>query len=222
MTRGIYRSGIVQCGVVAVALLLAVAPRAAHAANVLANPGFETPSAAAGDVAITPGATSWNGFGGAFITTSTHNGGAQAGKAFGNPGGMFQDFAASPGQLWQGTVFAENFANDALAGPQGAFINIEWHNATGAQISFLSTPIVNSASPTNVWTPGAVQGIAPAGTTTARLVLLSGPFTGLPGTAGGAAFFDDATFQVVPEPATGGFVLLVGGLTLVRRRRQIA
>src|SRR5439155_17914610 len=132
--------------------------------------------------------------GGAFVTASTQHTGAQAGKAFGNPGGMFQDFAAAPGQSWQGTVFAENFSGDPLAGPQGGFINIEWHDATGAQISFLSTPVVNSATPSNTWTLGTVSGTAPTGTAFARLVLLSGPYTGLPGTAGGAAYFDDATF----------------------------
>jgi hypothetical protein len=219
--RGILRSSYVQCGAVVAAMFVgaAGAPSAARAANVLANPGFETPSAAAGDVGIAPGSSSWNGFNGAFITAATQHTGAQAGKAFGNPGGMYQDFAATPGQTWSGTVFAENLASDPLAGPQGGFINIEWHDAANNTISFLSTPIVNSASPTNTWTLGSVSGVAPAGTTTARLVLLSGPYTGLPGNAGGAAYFDDATFQIVPEPASLGAAVLLGGMALIRRRR---
>ena len=64
------------------------------------------------------------------------------------------------------------------------------------------------------WYPGSE-----GGTATARLVLLSGPYTGLPGNAGGAAFFDDATFSIVPEPASVGAVMLFGALGLVRRRR---
>src|SRR4051794_29600021 len=96
--RWFQRSSFVQCGAVMAATLFMGAATAR--ANVLLNPGFETPSAAAGDVGVAPGTSSWNGFNGAFITAATQRTGAQSGKAFGNPGGMYQDFAAAPGQTW--------------------------------------------------------------------------------------------------------------------------
>jgi len=186
--------------------------------NVLVNPGFESPDASAGDQYALVGTSGWNGFNGAYITQTTKESGLQSFKAFGSPGGAFQDFAASAGQVWQGSVSSENFSADPLIGQQGTFINIEWHDSGGNVISFLSTPIANSTSPTDTWLPGTVSGTAPAGTTTARLVLLSGPYTGIGTGAGGAGFFDNASFSVVPEPAALS-LLAVAGLLSLRRQR---
>jgi hypothetical protein len=204
------------CGVVlTVAMLGATSARG----NVLVNPGFEAPDASAGDQYAVGGPTvGWAGFNGAFITATTKETGLQSFKAFGNPGGAFQEFPAAPAQVWSGTVKSENFSGDPLVGQQGTFINIEWFNSTGGQISFLSTPIVNSLTPFDTWITGNVSGTAPAGTATARLVLLSGPYTGIGSGAGGAGFFDNASFVVVPEP--GSLCLLgIAGLLSLRRSR---
>src|SRR5688572_767377 len=168
--------------------MLAIAPAWG---NLIVNPGFEAPDASGGDQYAIVGTSGWTGFNGAYITQITKESGLQSFKAFGNPGGAFQDFAASAGQIFQGSVSSQNFSGDPLIGQQGTFINIEWRDGGGNVISFLSTPIANSLSPSDTWLSGTVQGTAPAGTTVARLVLLSGPYTGIGSGAGGAGFFDN-------------------------------
>src|SRR5689334_5555715 len=195
---------------------------AASASAALTNPGFETPDASAGDVFATVGNSGWNGFNAAFITTTTKHTGNQSLKTFGAPGGAFQDFDTTPGTTWTGTVFGENLSTDPMTGTQAGFINIEWHSGTaanpGPQISFVSTKVVDSTSAFDTWFQGTVTDTAPVGGTVARLVLLSGPFNGS-GNGGGATFFDDATFNAVPEPASMA-VLGLGAIGLAARRRR--
>jgi len=200
---------------IAAIAMLATAPAFG---NVLVNGGFESPDATGGDQYAIVGTSGWTGFNGAYITQTTKESGLQSFKAFGNPGGAFQDFPASAGEVWKGTVDSQNFSGDALTGQQGTFINLEWHDSGGGQISFLSTPIANSLSPMDTWIPGTVQGTAPAGTSFVRLVLLSGPYTGIGAGAGGAGFFDNASFDIIPEPATLSLLPLAGLLSLRRRR----
>jgi hypothetical protein len=183
----------------AVALVCMVVPAAA--ANMLANPGFENPVLAGGD---TFGAVGWNVFGGGTFTikTSPHSG-DNAFKTFGQTSGAFQDFAATPGQLWQGSAWVLNPSFDAMAGAQIATANIEWRDASLNLISFLaSAPPITAATPQGNNAAGYTQvnvaGLAPPGTATARFVLLTGAFAGA---GGGAPFFDDASFGQVPEPA---------------------
>ena len=186
--------------------------------NLLVNPGFEAPDASAGDQYAITGSSGWNGFNGAYITATTKETGLQSFKAFGSPGGAFQDFPAFAGQTWLGMVDSEKFSADPLVGQQGTFINIEWHDSGGGLISFLSTPIANSTSTPDVWIPGSVSGTAPAGTSFVRLVLLCGPYTGIGTGSGGAGFFDNASFDVVPEPGTLSLLAIAGLLSLRRRR----
>jgi hypothetical protein len=194
------------------------------ATNVLINPGFEQPDASGGDQYAIGGAViGWLGFNGAYMTATTKESGNQSFKAFGSPGGAYEDFPASPGDVWTGTVDSENFSADPLIGQQGTFINIEWHDGGGGLISFLSTPIANSTSPTDTWLPGVVSGTAPAGTATARIVMLCGPYTGIGTGSGGAGFFDNATFSVAqaPEPASLAAAFVgFAGLALRRARAR--
>lgn len=210
---------IATCWAVAwLALGFAAAPAAA--ANLLANPGFEIPALAGGDVF---GATGWNVFGGGTFTIklSPHSG-SNAFKTFGVTSGAFQDFPAVPGQPWQGSAWVLNPSFDAMAGAQIATANIEWRDAGGGLIAFeTSTPAINSSTPTGStaadYTLVNVAGIAPPNTATARFVLLTGAF-GAPG--GGAPFFDDASFELVPEPTSLGLLALgaIGCLATLRRR----
>ena len=180
-------------------------------ANLLTNPGFEDPSAAPG--VEYAGATGWTDFGGVFTITEAVLGsagahtGEQALKVFGGIAGVYQEFGASEGELWGGSVWALNDSVDLMTGGQVAAINIEWHGAGGfIEATFGET--IDAGSTLDAWTQLTVMGMAPAGTTMARLVLLTGNFGGDP--AGGAPRFDDASFGVVPIP--GAALLLGSGL----------
>jgi hypothetical protein len=187
----------------------------ASAANILANPSFEIPALAAGDQF---GATGWTVFGGGTYTIKMlpHTG-DQAFKTFGTTSGGFQDFPASPGQVWEASAWAANPTFDPMGTGQVAAVNIEWHDSGGGLINFLTTPIlVGGTDPADsVYKQGIISGAAPSGTTTARIVLITGNFAG-PG--GGAPFFDDASFSQVPEPASIALIAGMGGLLTMRRR----
>lgn len=186
-------------------------------ANVLANPSFELPVLTGGDI---PGAQGWTTFGAVFTIRVAPQDGDQAMKTFGGVSGAFQDFPTTPGTVWGGSVYALNPNFDALAGAQIAAVNIEWRDAGLNLISFETTQILDAASPTGSlpsdYLFGSVQGTAPAGTAVARFVLITGAFAG-PG--GGAPFFDNASFAVVPEPASLGALAGLSGGLLLRRRR---
>src|SRR3954463_4683676 len=83
LMRYLSNNGLFSLAVLAAAV--ALMPAAARA-NVLVNPGFETPSAAGGDVFATTANSGWNGFNAAFITASTKRTGLQSLKTFGAPG----------------------------------------------------------------------------------------------------------------------------------------
>lgn len=192
----------------------------ATAANLLANPGFEIPVLAGGDVF---GATGWNVFGGGtFTIKNAPHSGDNAFKTFGQTSGAFQDFPALPGQEWKGSAWILNPSFDAMAGAQIATANIEWRNAADSVISFLpSAPPITTATPQGSNAAGYtlvnVGGIAPPGTTKARFVLLTGAFAG---GGGGAPFFDDASFERVPEPTVLVMVgIMAACLSAFRRPR---
>ncbi len=193
-------------------------------ANSLVNPGFESPAIdPTGPPEFAGGGDGWNPFGQVFTTDATMvpagtNSGDQMLKLFGGgANGVFQEFPASPGELWDAGAWILNDSNDALAGGQVAGVNIEWHDDNG-QIGFIPSATLSASSPTDVWTLQPVSGTAPAGTTRARIVLITGDFAD--GGPGGAPRFDDAFFAVrIPEP-TSLVMVGIGLVSLVGTRRR--
>ncbi|MFK7760140.1 MAG: hypothetical protein AB8C13_09345 [Phycisphaerales bacterium] len=194
----------------------------AHAGgtNLLINAGFEDPMLTTPDA---PGAgAGWSTFDNVFTSDgSTLNTGVfaenQVLKMFGF-GGVFQDFAASEGQTWNGGAFMLNDSSDQMASGQVAAVNIEWLDASGNQISFISNGTFTGADATvDEWIQQTITGVAPAGTATARLVLITGNFLA-PAPGGGAPHFDNAFFEVIPTPGTAS-LFAIGGLVATRRRR---
>ncbi|WP_425399161.1 PEP-CTERM sorting domain-containing protein [Aeoliella sp.] len=197
----------------------------AHA-NLLVNPGFETPSTAPG--VEYPGATGWSQFNAAFTVNSavvTPNSGDQSLKVFGAASGVFQQFPASPGEIWDGGAYVLNDPVDAMVGGQVAAVNIEWRDANDQLIDFISNGDTISTTPAGEWILRPISGAAPDGTAFARLVLITGEFGGGGMTGGGGApKFDDAFFATrVPEPST---VILAAcgalGLGALARRRRVS
>lgn len=176
-------------------------------ANLLVNPGFETPSVLPGVEYF--GAPGWSDFGGTTFTIGApvfgpagpHTG-TQGLKVFAF-GGVYQQFAAAPGQTWDGGVWALNDTADIMAGGQVAAVNLEWIAADGfTSLGAVLGPTITAATTPNDWNFLTVSGEAIAGTAFARLVLITGDF--LPGGFGGAPRFDDAFMvqrEVVPVPA---------------------
>lgn len=187
--------------------------------NLLVNAGFEDPMLTTPDA---PGAgAGWSTFDNVFtsdgstLTTGVLDGN-QALKMFGF-GGVFQDFAASEGQEWNGGAFMLNDSSDLMGAGQVAAVNIEWLDASGTQISFISNGTFTGADATvDEWVQQTITGVAPAGTATARFVLITGNFITGPG--GGAPHFDNAFFEVIPTPGTAS-LFAIGGLVATRRRR---
>ena len=192
---------------VALALVLLVTVGSASA-NVLGNPGFESPATPVAPPEYYGAGSDWTSFGGGIYTISSAvgippNSGNQLLKLFGGCcSGAFQQFPCVPGDTWNGGVWMRNDDHDPMGGGQVAAVNIEWIQADGVTqstiIPFISNGTFTAASPQNVWTLQTITGVAPADAAFARLVVITGDF--LPGGPGGAPFFDDAFFEVLGVP----------------------
>ena len=191
---------------VAIVLLLVVG---SASANVLVNPGFESPVVVQPPADYWGAGDGWTSFGSGIYTLDAvagipPNSGAQLLKMFGGCcSGAWQQFPAAAGETWNGGVWMRNDNLDPLGGGQVAAVNIEWIAADGTTlISFISNGTFTAASPLDTWTLQTITGVAPAGTGFARLVVITGDF--LPGGPAGAPFYDDAFFEELGDPVPVG------------------
>ena len=205
-------------------------------ANLLTNAGFDADNASGGDVF---GSSDWTAFGGGTFTTDGTNGpGAlpnccspvansldNSFKVF-STSGAFQSFAATAGETYAGTAVGQNYGGDPILNVSDIRIQIAFFDADGLPagtaaggnasegFNLFNSNLITAASTRDVWLDLGV-GTAPAPDNTAevRFIVL-----GLAG-SGGAGFFDDATFQIVPVPAAVWlFGSALGLLGWVRRR----
>ncbi len=218
---------ILTCMVGAALALACVAAPAR--ANLLGNPGFESPATPAAPPEYFGAGDSWTSFGGGIFTvnstvTAPHTGN-QSLKTFGGCcSGAFQQFPTAAGESWDGGAWLKNASTDPMSGGQVGAVNIEWIKADGVTQSsitpFISNGTFTAASPRDIWTLQPISGAAPADAAFARLVVITGDF--LPGGPGGAPFFDDAFLvRAIPEPTSIALagLGLCGILGLGRRKR---
>ena len=210
--------------VVTLGLLSAGTAQAGVVANLLTNGSFESPDVAAG--AETPGTANWGSFNSTFTNQAfPAQDGEQTLKVFGpffhgGGSGVVQGgFVATDGQTWEASAWLRNPSTDAIGQNNFAVVKVEFLNGSNAVIGAFESSQFNSAAPTDVWTPVSVQGIAPAGTATAQIVLVH---VQLDPIDGGSVLFDNAAFGLaapIPEPSVGlvGLAML-GGIALRRRR----
>jgi PKD domain len=183
--------------------------------NLLSNASFESPSV------TTTAPNGWASWGTSYVSTQYAHTGVQSLEASGPNSGVLQSFAVTPGVSYTGTVYAMTPAGNQLTGPEGAFLQVMYYDASGNQISSYSPPnsveILNSNSTAGGpisgsvgdqrWNHFSTTTVAPANAATVNFVLETGAYTGLPGTAGGAVFWDDAQFG--PTAANAGTVRAV-------------
>lgn len=196
------------------ALLTAVWSSPASA-SLLSDPGFESGGFASGwvaapDAGVETFAKETGDFGlwlKAFVsgsTAATQTVAATAGT----------EYKFSMNLLWE-----SNYNNQPAGQPDLAVteLKFEWLDAANAQISadvLAITPTIDGSFHTAM-----IQAIAPVNTTQVRVVVLS---FDPDGNGGGnvSAFADNASLNVVPEPAS--LALLSAGALLMLRRRRTA
>jgi hypothetical protein len=193
--------------------------------NVLTNHSFETPDVQ--PTADSFGAAGWGTFNSAYTNQdfpAQH--GEQTLKVFGpffdgGGSGVVQGgFAASAGQTWEASAYLRNPSTDPIGQNNFAVVKMEFLNASNAVIGAFETSPFNSTAPTDTWTLQSVQGVAPAGTTSAQIVLVHVQIAPVDG---GSVVFDNAAFGLaapIPEPSAGVAGLVVAGWALRRRRRR--
>ncbi|MDX2146137.1 MAG: glycoside hydrolase family 16 protein [Planctomycetota bacterium] len=168
----------------------------------LDNPGFDYYGPAANQPLW-----GYQTFGNAFTDSARKRNGYFALKLFGrftgsfNNSGIFQDMPAQPGQSWRATGWFMHPTNDRLQGENSAALNIEFRDAAGNLLSFVSTRALDAATPVDQYRQVITEGVAPAGTARARIV----PIFFQPAMAAGAAFIDDLEFGTFLAPCAADF-----------------
>jgi hypothetical protein len=217
----------------------------AHA-NLIDNPGFETPDASGGDVTGGPGAP-WNGFNVESIRATTaaqSRSGDQSFKVFGpfssigGGVGATQVVPITGGIDYTLESYGLNSSSDPMQGDNFALAKVEYLNANqqfvaGPNGEPAGTPLVgynvfesnqlNADSPQDEWQLLGTGGPAPADAEFANIVLVHvqlGDGTEDPAVVGGSAFFDDVSLTQVPEPTSLALLALGAPLALRRRARQ--
>lgn len=189
----------------------------AQAQNLLANAGFES--------ALGNGTGNWGAFGNAFQSGGgpTPYAGAGELKIFGafNGGngtdGVFQNFAASAGQIFNASAYGQNWSGDAMQAGNEAFMRVTFFNSSNQELAGgMDSANIDLNTPQNTWTALSITGIvAPTGTAYGQAFFLFNQ--GVPNN-GGSAWFDNASVQAAPEPFSIA-ILGMGALGLIKRRR---
>lgn len=189
---------------------------ASSASAQLSNASFET------DAGPVYGATDWNAFGNVFTEAVIPRTGVNTLKMFGNfsgqfnVSGAFQDFAIAEGESVSASVWAQNASFDALTGGNRALLKLVYFDAADNEIAASESNMIDANTQQDEFVLLTTSlGPATANTARASVFLL---FLQEADNAGGAAFFDDASIAVVPEPAT--MTLLGAGLLALAARRK--
>ena len=163
-------------------------------ANLLTNGDMET--ASGGDPGSWTKYTQGNGAG-TRDTTTYRQGSASAKETWSGAVGAdtgvyyYQSFSASVGQVYVASVEIRSLSSDPLAGGAEAFLKLEFKNSGGTVInSYESSHLATSNT---AWERHTVVGIAPAGTATVQINLVT--WTAV-ASASGSAYFDDADLHL--------------------------
>jgi hypothetical protein len=205
---------------------MGLAATSAWATNLLVDPGFESQTSAPNpNPTDVPG---WANFGGtSFLNTPLAHSGNWVLDTPDNGGGYnvpgtYQEFAASPGQVY--TFSAYVYTPNALVSGSNDFaiLQLSWFTGANTGGSADGTNGVNVGTPAGggglalpqgVWTLASVTATAPAGTNSLGVYLLD-----INADANADFYFDDASLTLAPEPATFS-LLSIASLAALRRKR---
>lgn len=187
-------------------------------ANILVNGGFEDGDTGAINAVAIPGWSSW-GDSGWHHDDAGRTIDSKAIVFWWDTGGLWQDFAATPGQAYAFSVETFNWSGNTLHGWNG-LIKAEFYDSSigtgpGQALSEFELDRYYSASdPLDTWVTIGGNVVAPAGADVGRLVIKINDWQD---GVSGVLNFDNASVTAVPEPATAG-LLVLGVLGLLRRR----
>lgn len=108
-------------------------------------------------------------------------------------GGFYQDFPCGQGSTVTAKIWTQVLSADPLLGQNFAAFNIEWHDAFGNMISYVTSTVANPSTTTDTWIQNTMAGVAPSGCVTARVV---GLFFQYADTDTGSLKWDLATVEI--------------------------
>ena len=179
--------------------------------NLLSDPGFES------GTSVPSSMGGWWAYLHATFSQTYQHSGAWSMETYysgnGFQGFSVQKVAATPGVTYSLTGWA--FTPNTLGSSSSVgFVTLAFLDVNGLLIGpILTSPMLNNASPANIWTQLSLSGTAPANTVSMiaeTMLLNSGP--------GDAVYFDDLSLTVVPEPSTSAWLSAGLGFGLLVRR----
>lgn len=177
------------------------------AEELLSNPGFEAPAVEVGSpFPIRP--AGWVTFTSGtpdliFLLSTAAHSGKQVVRfvSHGVPNfyqGLYQAVPVTPGETYHFSVYVKSDFTKPLKGSVIGQLSIEWHDASGNEISRLWSSTWGASLPTKEWTKFEVVGAAPTDTAKAHFVVVE---KGEGEPAAGCIFLlDDASVVRVTEP----------------------
>ncbi len=157
----------------------------------LLNSGFE-----ASPPNDTSALSAWTRWGNSTRNTQLARQGPAALKLFGNfntpnnTSGAFQDMTAIAGQTWTASGWVQSPTWDRIGNGNSSRVKIEFRNATDQVLGEVESPTFTRSDAAGQWLERSVTGIAPTGTTKARMVVVHVQGAQL---AGGAVWWDDVS-----------------------------
>ena len=179
-------------------------------ANQLADSHFESPVVSASG---TTHPSSWGAWGSSYLSRQYAVAGSQSLRTGGASSGASQRFSVTPGASYTLSAYAMTPAADRLAGDEGASMQLNFYDASGAMINPYASPYLRrvltaSSAPggplagsvgSSGWNFDTMTAAAPANavTVTANLTVFSPS-----GTGGGSVYWDDPQFgPAAPGPS---------------------
>jgi beta-glucanase (GH16 family) len=198
---------------------------AAHAANILTNPGFEADPSATNIVGwMTYGANTYNETGPAAHSGTNYFKVYQAFIGSVNYNGIFQDNISAPGVVFSANGWAYTLSSDKVAGQNAVWIEVTFRDAQAKILALYRSTVITTniiasgAFPTSQWVNLQITNqydpntflitnttstlVAPPGTSFVRYQIL---FQGDANNSAGSMYFDDLTLNRLSAAPMGNW-----------------